>query len=681
MSSCQYKAFISYSHKDSKIASWLLKKLETYRFPLEARAKNVQLLGANKSRLGSFFRDRENLSAGDSIESSIFTALAKSEYLIVVCSPNSAVSQRVDAEVREFIRTRDSQKVLCLIVDGEPGISRTIGGDAKLECFSPTLLHLLLTHDPLAADVRAPGDGKKLALSKLVAGLTDTDLTRLLRTEQRRRHARLAVAASIFGAVVISLAGFGYRAKVAEDMAIAARIEAELQTERAEGFAEYLIDEMIASRLHEVGRIDALDSAIQQVISYYSEIPEDRLSVESLSRKTRAFNYLGDAYMRQGKPGQAEKIFRYALNTSKTLVNRSQSSADGALAYMTSLSYWARYLVRVGDLEGAEAASRERLRYTENFLAKYEPNYLVLDSHASQHVHLGSVLMQLGKVAEAEKLFVEGLQARKAMVNRFPDMKAWPNNVAGAYHHLAWAQSHLGNHQDAVANERESNRRYFDIYESDRTDQRDRSNLARSYRWLAEALSAAGRYGEAMTEIQQSLSLHKGIVADDPTDENRRLQSCLSAVVGMEVASELKHKEQIAETLDTYCPASWGVISPAHFNAKNRLLDLRLQLVRAEYSYTDAQYTVANGILRELSERIERETERGQMPDPEVEMLHVGLKWLDVRLDQHLNHLDEDAGTTDLALSTGFRRHPRTIQVLEKIDAFQEAIGTTHLSR
>lgn len=681
VSGFQYKAFISYSHKDRKIASWLLKKLETYRLPTAVRAQSKDHFSSQKSGLGSFFRDRENLSAGDHIEGSIFAALSRSEYLIVVCSPNSATSLRVDAEVREFIRARDSQNVLCVIVDGEPGISRVIGGNTNLECFSPALLHLFLTHDPLAADIRPIRDGKRLALSKLIAGLTSNDLTVLLRREQSRRHFKMTAAASLFGAVVISLVGFGYRAKVAEDMAIKARIEAELQTERSEGFAEYMIDEMIANQLREAGRIDALDSAIQKVVSYYSDMPDSSLSADSLSRKARAFSYLGSAYMRQDMPVDAKRMLSYARDTANELVSRNPTSNDAAFAHITALESWGRYLVQIGDLGSAEPIFRERLEFTETFVSNNPAEYNVMDNYASQHVHLGSVLMRMGEVNEAAKYFEAGLAARQAMLQRYPGSETWLNNLAGAYHHLAWAQSHQGHHDLAVANEYKSNTLYASLYEADLTDQRDRRNLARSHRWLAEALYLGGRFKEARDVIDKSIAMHTAIVDDDPDDENRWYQSCASSVVLAEVTIETDKQFRSVDLEKLPCPSDRGILDKGHIKATHRLLYYRLQLAVIEQAYQLEQYRRAMEDAENLKGLLLQEINSRDAAYPEIQMLQVGLRWLDIRLKHKQNASLPGDYVFDLTLPSDVRRHPRTVQLMKKIDDFQQHLGVTHMSR
>ena len=120
MNDFKYWAFISYSDQDKAWGDWLHKALETYRVPkrLVGRASRD---GAVPKRLFPIFRDRAELSASSDLGSDIHASLKESRYLIVICSPESASSKWVSEEVKVFKTLGREDRILCLIVDGEPG--------------------------------------------------------------------------------------------------------------------------------------------------------------------------------------------------------------------------------------------------------------------------------------------------------------------------------------------------------------------------------------------------------------------------------------------------------------------------------------------------------------------------------------------------------------------------------
>ena len=115
----RYRAFISYSHRDSKLAQKLHRRLETYAIPRALRGVNSDGSTIAK-RLGAVFRDRDELAAAANLSRSIEEALDASSALIVVCSPAAVASLFVDAEIAYFRRNHPDRPTLAFIVDGDP---------------------------------------------------------------------------------------------------------------------------------------------------------------------------------------------------------------------------------------------------------------------------------------------------------------------------------------------------------------------------------------------------------------------------------------------------------------------------------------------------------------------------------------------------------------------------------
>ncbi len=190
MSSPHYKAFISYSHADSRWAEWIHRELERYRVP----AKLIEKHGLTSNRLHPIFRDRDELSSSSSLSSAIQSALEASDNLIVVCSPAAAESRWVNEEIKTFQSLGRATRVFCLIVDGDDD-----------QYFPPALQN----DEPLGTDLRPYADGKNDAKLKLIAGMLDIPFGTLKDREQRRRarfFGGLAAAAVVLAGVMTALA-------------------------------------------------------------------------------------------------------------------------------------------------------------------------------------------------------------------------------------------------------------------------------------------------------------------------------------------------------------------------------------------------------------------------------------------------------------------------------------------
>lgn len=206
----KYAAFISYSHSDQATVRWLHRALETYRLP-RALIGTDSPFGPVPRRLPPIFRDRDELPASGDLGEHLRAALADSRFQIVVCSPKAAKSKWVNEEILTFKRLHGESRTLALIASGEP----YEGGDK--ECF-PEALRFHLGPDgnlsdspaePIAADIRPGKDGKRLALLKLIAGITGLRLDQLARRDAARRQRRMiwvTAASMVIALTTIGLA-------------------------------------------------------------------------------------------------------------------------------------------------------------------------------------------------------------------------------------------------------------------------------------------------------------------------------------------------------------------------------------------------------------------------------------------------------------------------------------------
>lgn len=202
INSYRYKAFISYRHHpvDQRWAKWLFEELETYRIP-----QSLQALGYPK-QLGQLFRDEEEMRAAASLSEQVETALTASEYLIVICTPRTPQSKWVNEEIRRFRSLGRSNRILILLVEGQPEIS-----------FPPALMSFASegSLDPIAADVRSRRDlsmreVKRLAILKIVAGLIGINVDDLYQRDTRRKRRIFAGVITVLSFLVISFATLSF---------------------------------------------------------------------------------------------------------------------------------------------------------------------------------------------------------------------------------------------------------------------------------------------------------------------------------------------------------------------------------------------------------------------------------------------------------------------------------------
>lgn len=299
----EYAAFISYSHADQATARWLHRRIESFRFP-KALVGAASPFGSVPRRLPPVFRDRDELPASSDLGRELRDGLARSRFQIVLCSPKAATSKWVNEEILSFKRLHGEGRTLALILAGEPY------ADDERECFPPALRYRLgldgnLSNEPaepIAADVRAGKDGRRLALLKLLAGLSGTRLDALVRRDAARRQRRLMLVTAASLTIAIITVGLAVYAEVQ-------RRAADRQRQLAERSLEFLVGTFnIANPAKENPRtitaLTILDRASKRASG---ELQHEPIVSARLLRTT------GEIYYNLGLEREAQRDLRAAL--------------------------------------------------------------------------------------------------------------------------------------------------------------------------------------------------------------------------------------------------------------------------------------------------------------------------------------------------------------------------------
>ncbi len=142
-SSHTYNAFISYSRRDERSAKNIESFLEGYKIPKSFRS------GTNSGF--KIFRDVYDIEMGE-LSDQIKRGLDESEFLIVLCSPNSYKSEYVSKEIRIFGEKNGPEKILPILVSGRPNSEVTADDRIQDPAFNEALFDFF--NEPLSADIR-----------------------------------------------------------------------------------------------------------------------------------------------------------------------------------------------------------------------------------------------------------------------------------------------------------------------------------------------------------------------------------------------------------------------------------------------------------------------------------------------------------------------------------------------
>jgi tetratricopeptide (TPR) repeat protein len=304
----QYAAFISYSHRDRRWAQWLHRAIETYRIPknlLRSEGEDVP-----RPALSPIFLDRAELPTSADLAAAVREALSNSAALIVVCSPSAAQSRWVNEEVRAFKSLGRDQRILCLVVDGDPAVG---------DCFPEAIRYQVengvvssvRANEPLAADVRTGGDDRNSARLKIVAGLLGVSLDQLRQRELARRQRRLAIiaGASAIGCVVFAV--LAAVALTARADAVQQKANAERQSLTARRTAEFMkslfaVTDPSEARGNSITAREVLDRGARQIDTQLADAPLVRADL---------MTSLGEVYASLGLLNDSLKLLNGAATT------------------------------------------------------------------------------------------------------------------------------------------------------------------------------------------------------------------------------------------------------------------------------------------------------------------------------------------------------------------------------
>ena len=585
----KYRAFISYSHRDRRWGEWLHRALETYRVPKRLVGR-VTGMGEVPARIAPVFRDREELPTATNLGAVINEALENSATLVVICSPDAARSRWVNEEILHYKRLGRGDRILALIVAGEPNASDKPDSGLE-ECFPEALRYRVdangelgeAREEPVAADLRAEGDGKAAAKLKLVAGILGVGYDDLRQREQQRRHRRLAVvaAASLVGALIAT--GLTVDAMLARQEAEAERARAVAARDESEAVTEFLTSMMGAASPAEEGRDVTVREVLDQAANRLETQFRDRPLLESRMRQT-----LGNTYGALGY-----------FDVARTQLEGAYRIRSGTLgpAHADTLESRRDLAVTLSNLEKHEAAIeqlREILELERTTFGPDDPGTLRTLGN------LGIALVAADRLEEAETLLTDGLgRARAALGPEAPETVT----IMAGLSQLHWQRRELEPVMDFNTRILEANRRrYGDLHPETVSALH---NLATAYFLADDRRYYTGEKEGDAPELRRAAALYaeaaekgKALYGEDhPSPYNSQfMHGVCSLNLGDYAAAERAFLEVVHARERLSGPDSQGV-----FSANGQLARLYIRLDRFEEA-RDLMARAVDGAVRILGE-------------------------------------------------------------------------------
>ncbi|HYJ83895.1 MAG TPA: toll/interleukin-1 receptor domain-containing protein [Allosphingosinicella sp.] len=534
-----FRAFVSYCHRDRAFAARLQRRLEAYRLPRRLADQVAPLPGQAPGRIGPVFRDRADLSAATDLSSAVREAIAVSSALVVVASPDAARSQWVDREIALFRELHPESPVLVALVRGEPH-------EALPE-------PLRTASEPLCADFRREGDGRRLAFLKIVAGLADLPLDALIQRDAQRQVRRVTAVTAAAAVLVLIMA-------LLLVMAIRAREEAERRRVTADEMINKLLTE-VRGEFEGTGNVKLMVAVNQLAMDYYGKQGDlRRMADDSLEQRARLLHTLGADDEKQSRYDAALAKFTEAYRTTSALLAKRPEAPDAIWTHAQSEFYLGLIAKRRKDRATASRYFKAYLHRAQA-LAKAEPGSV---RSLLEQGYANGNLCDLNRedaydLKSAQAQCEAAVRFEQAALAKSPElMKA----LANRYGAMALTQVALKRYDDALASHRREAALLDPLIEVDP----DNVEYALRRSWpdigMANVSILTGRPAEAVSILRRSLERQRSVFSrrsDDGRVVETKLRTVLYLVkalrhLGLDAAPELAEATRMEAAMAGFGP-------------------------------------------------------------------------------------------------------------------------------
>ncbi|MGC2657980.1 MAG: hypothetical protein WA324_08375, partial [Bryobacteraceae bacterium] len=389
-----------------------------------------------------------------------------------VCSPDAAKSRWVQEEILRFRALHGGSRILTVLARG------TLSG-ADQDCFPPALYCPGQGPEPIAADLRPGGDGRRVTTLKLVAGMLGVGLDELIRRDRQRRHRYLIV---ITGASIVGMLIMGGLAMEA----LIARNDAQAQRAHAEGLIEFMLTDL-RKKLEPSGQLELMDGVGREALRYYGAQSPANLDAQSLSRQARALRLMGEIRVKRGDLNEALISFQQASAATAEILARSPGDGRSIFNHAQNVFWVGEIAHQRGDRAAAESSFDTYLSLAEKLTAIDPKNDDWRAEVAYAQSALGTLFLEEGHATDAVLAFTRALAIDAELAAAHPD---------------------------------DSNLQYV---------------LGQGHAWLADALRKEGRLAGTSAHRRTELAIYQTILQKDPTIRDAKF----SSIVALESLGEL----------------------------------------------------------------------------------------------------------------------------------------------
>jgi tetratricopeptide (TPR) repeat protein len=516
-----YDAFISYSHAlDKPVAAALQTAVQRLGKPWYRR------------RALRVFRDDTSLSATPTLWPSIEHALARSRFLILLASPQSAASQWVGKEVAYWLANKSVDTFLLAVTDGE------VVWDDKVSDFVwtaatplPVALKERFSAEPKWVDLRdfrtsAPVKSDKFLdlaadLAAAIRGIPKEDL---LSQEVRQQRRALTLAWSAVAALLVLAGAAGWQWRVAQ----AQRTKAENALATAAGTADRLVYDLALDLRNRRGMpVDLVLNILDRAVAMQSQLANAQETTPELRRlEATAMGELATTLIDQGARTSAKSAAERSLTVVENLVKSDPANKVYQRDLSIAFNKAGDAAVALGEVLAA-AGFFQRAREVIEALVKASPQDDQLqDDLAACLARVGAAQVAAGKRAEALSTFQEAVAILEKLAVGEPNNATWKYNLSSAYNRVGLISKAMGQSPAALKAFQAALTIRQTLAAAEPNNTEFQRGLFDDYSHTGDIFADTGNRGDAFAAYEKGLAVIEKLATSDPA--NRQWQNELS---------------------------------------------------------------------------------------------------------------------------------------------------------
>lgn len=449
----RYRAFISYSHTDDEWSRWLHRALESYRVP-KSLVDSRGMDGKVPAKLYPIFRDRDELPSSADLGEQITSALTRSSYLIVICSPAAARSHWVNEEIAVFMRMGRADRVLPVVVEGEPG-----SGTAS-DCLPPALQSP--GHEVrVTADARPAADGKADTQIKLAARLLGVRYDALKHLEMEVHRQR----AFVFRWVAAAMALFALFAAGGSVVAYQYMLRSEAVADAA---------------------VDVAGDFVGQGVKMFDRVGVSRTTVHSFLNATEK---------------ELTALYEKGVRTPQLQYQRA-----------VHLVYFVDYYNETGDTQRAGERAVQAASLMQKIVDRYPENNVYVSEYLLAQDRVAGALVNQGKLDAALQIYRTMLTRAAADATQH----RWLRNLSVTNNHLGDVYFAMGQRGAALVSYRAGRTIAYRLAQEKPANAEYQRDLATAEESVGHTMEAQGEFEPALQSFRTALQIRKRLIGGDP---------------------------------------------------------------------------------------------------------------------------------------------------------------------